>query len=353
MESTEELKSKKENIPGQSSTGRKTLLENWLTDACGLPSFSLQAMPGDASFRRYFRVYTQSLSFVVMDAEKEKQSCHSYVAVANALRDLGVCTPDIIAADLEQGFLLLSDFGDLTYLKALTRENADPLYRQALSALALLQSCRHVPLHVVAPFTRDFMLQEWAWHKEWFLSKLLKLSNPVAEAELDDCYELLVESALAQPQVFMHRDYHSANLMVLPENKVGVLDFQDAFIGPVTYDLVSLLRDCYIDWPKAEVTTLALGYLPILANLGVLSQAGEQEFLRWFDLMGMQRHLKALLTFARKSVRDNQSDYLRHIPRTLKYLVSVSQTYPEFAVLHDYLRVTVQPAFERIYLCEA
>jgi N-acetylmuramate 1-kinase len=192
------------------------------------------------------------------------------------------------------------------------------------------------------------MLKEWAWHKEWVLDKFLGLSSPLAEKSLDACYELLVESAVTQPQVFMHRDYHSANLMVLPEGKVGILDFQDAFIGPVTYDLVSLLRDCYIDWPRERVRSWALFYLQTLHDKGLLSHVDDQEFLRWFDLMGMQRHLKALLTFARKHVRDHQSHYLDHIPRTLGYLLNVSQHYPEFTRLHDYLRVTVQPAFERV-----
>lgn len=352
MESTEELKSKKESLLALNGHERQSLLRHWLTETCKFASFSLQPMQGDASFRRYFRVYALDRTYVLMDAERDKTSCHAYVAIANALRDLGICTPEIITADIGQGFILMTDFGDLTYLKALSLDNADLLYHQALSVLALLQGCRQVPLHVVAPFTRDFMLQEWAWHKEWFLTKLLNLSPSVVADELDQCYAHLVQSAMAQPQVFMHRDYHSANLMVLTENKVGVLDFQDAFIGPVTYDAVSLLRDCYLDWPQEQVVALAMSYFHQLVNVGALSQITDQEFLRWFDWMGMQRHLKALLTFARKSVRDGQSYYLRFVPRTLKYLLNVSQPYPELTALHTYFSTIVQPTFERAYLCE-
>lgn len=347
MESADELKIAVEKHPE-----RKQVLEQWLSTVCGLSSFTLQALSGDASFRHYIRVQAPSHTYMLMDAEKEQASCHAYIAIANALRQIGLHTPDIMQADLQKGLLLLTDFGDVTYLKALTMDNADGLYHHALDALALLQNCRQVSDHAIPFFTRDIMLREWAWFKEWFLTKLLHLSLPAAEEELDKCYDVLVEAALTQPQVFMHRDYHSANLMVLPDQKVGVLDFQDAFIGPVTYDAVSLLRDCYIDWPEAKVSAWAINYLHKLHRVGVVKEVDEETFLRWFDWMGMQRHLKALLTFARKEVRDGHSRYLHFIPRTLKYVVTISQRYPEFAVLHDYLRVTVQPTFERIYPCQ-
>lgn len=330
---------------------RKTELMHWLSVDCQLSSFTLQAMPGDASFRRYFRVYLSSRSFVAMDAPPQRENCRLFIAIAQALRQHGLHTPEIIAAKIEQGFLLMTDFGDQTYLKALSAENADLLYQRALTALVRLQNCRQVSGHPVPSFTCDFMLKEWDWHKEWFLNKLLNLSHAALEKDLDQCYHLLVEAAASQPQVFMHRDYHSANLMVLPQNEVGILDFQDAFIGPVTYDLVSLLRDCYIDWPQAKVESWVFHYLQQLQKTGELGDVNADIFLRWFDWMGMQRHLKALLTFARKHVRDHQSHYLRFIPRTLNYLVNTSQRYPELTILHDYLRVTVQPTFARTYLC--
>lgn len=343
MESTQELK-----IAESRNVERKKAILDWLSSTCGIKSASLQLMASDASLRRYFRLFTEGQTFVVMDAPPPHENCLPYIAISKTLRQMGLHAPEVIHADIARGFLLITDFGDATYLSALTAANAEKLYDEALNALALLQTTRFVDGHHIPVFTADFMRQEWLWHKEWVLDKLLGLSLPLAEKELDACYEVLIQSAVTQPQVFMHRDYHSANLMVLPEGGVGILDFQDAFIGPVTYDLVSLLRDCYIDWPKERVQTWASLYLQRLQDSGELLYVNEQTFLRWFDLMGMQRHLKALMTFARKNVRDHQPRYLRYIPRTLNYLIQVSHHYPELATLHDYLRITVQPAFERI-----
>jgi len=343
MESAQEVK-----VAELKKAERQRAIEQWLYSACRMKSASLQPMKGDASMRRYFRISAMDQSYVVMDAPPSQENCYPFVEISAALRKMGLHTPEILHADLFQGFLLLTDFGDTTYLKALTAENADQLYRAALKALSVLQGCRSVEGYIVPPFTADFMWQEWAWYKEWMLNGLLGLSLPLAEKDLDACYGQLVESAVNQPQVFMHRDFHSANLMALPDGNVGILDFQDAFIGPVTYDLVSLLRDCYIDWPQERVRAWALFYLQTLQKNSVFNQVTEQEFLRWFDFMGMQRHLKALLTFARKHVRDHQSHYLKYIPRTLNYVLRVSQVYPELDTLHDYLRVTVQPAFERV-----
>lgn len=335
-----------ESAPELKNPDRIEALQHWLDDACGLDRVTLQPMQGDASFRRYFRIHTPSTSYVAMDAPPPQENCRPYVAIAKSLRSMGLHAPEIIAADVENGFLLMTDFGDWTYLKSLNMQNADSLYDSALTALASMQAIREVPGRPLPHFTQDFMRQEWAWHKEWFLGKLLHLDVSQQEAALDQCFEHVVESAANQPQVFMHRDYHSANLMVLPASQVGILDFQDAFIGPVTYDLVSLLRDCYIDWPAALVTKWALSY-----HAKLQLDVTQEEFLRWFDLMGVERHLKALFTFARKHVRDQQSNYLKHVPRTLKYLLNVTQRYPELLALHDYLQMHVQTEFEKVITC--
>jgi len=338
-----------ESTPTLKTDQRIALLLNWLKTDCGLSFSFLQPMVGDASFRRYFRIQTKKGSFVVMDAPPTKENCHSFIAIAKTLREQGLLAPEIMAADLSQGFLLLSDFGEMTYLKALTSENADSLYTEAMNVLSHLQHIREVKGMDIPVFTADIMWQEWAWHKEWFLRKLLGLTPSVEEEKaLDDCMASLIASANAQPHVFMYRDYHSANLMVLPEQQVGLLDFQDAFIGPVTYDLVSLLRDCYIDWPAERVQDWAQYYWQRLSQLGVLPNVSQQEFLHWFDGMGMQRHLKALLTFARKAVRDQQPHYLNYVPRTLHYLLTVSARYPEYHALHTYLQQTVQPAWAKV-----
>ena len=323
MESTEE----------RNKLHRQELLEQWVKRS-GIKPISFHEMPGDASFRRYFRIQTQAESLIAMDAPLPQENCQAYVQIAQALRRMGLQAPDIYAADLKRGFLLITDLGNTTYLKILNKDNVNELYSAALQALAILQSCQQVRGRIIPAFNAEWMWQEWQWHKEWFLNKLLGLQIDQFEKELDSCFSQVVNASVLQPQVFMHRDYHSANLMVLPENQVGILDFQDAFIGPVTYDLVSLLRDCYIDWPSQSVTNWALDYWRMLPE--VFTNISQQEFLRGFDFMGIERHLKALFTFSRKHLRDQQSQYLNHIPRTLGYILTVSQTYPELKTLHQF-----------------
>ncbi len=322
-------------------------LGQWLHRDCALSFNSIHPVTGDASFRRYFRLLTNTGTYIAMDAPPPQENCRPFVAVSQALRMHGLHAPDIIAADIDRGYLLITDFGDDTFLKVLRPQNADVLYRKALDALASIQACRDVTGWSVPAFDAGWMWKEWGWHKEWVLEKWLGISFAAQEAALDDCYRLLVESAVTQPQVFMHRDYHSANLMLLPDQQAGILDFQDAFIGPLTYDVVSLLRDCYIDWPDEKVMEWAACYFQLLVGCSVLHQEDWPHYQRWFDWMGMQRHLKALLTFARKHVRDHHSDYLRHVPRTLNYLITVSARYPEMAVLHRFLVDTVQPASQK------
>ena len=316
---------------------RKNALTHWLSEEGGFSVQHLKAMTGDASFRRYFRLIEGDKTLVAVDAPPPEK-CAPFIAIANALRTYSVCTPEIIMADVSRGFLLLSDFGDHTFLKILSLQNADHLYTEALKTLAQIARCQSVTDHEIPPFTREFMWQEWAWHKEWYLHKYLGLDVIPKESELDACYALLAESAATQPQVFMHRDYHSGNLMLLSNGFVGVLDFQDAFIGPLTYDLASLLRDCYIDWPEDFVRKWALSYFNLLQQFPEFTSIDTHTFLRWFDLMGIQRHLKALLTFARKKVRDHQSNYLSFMPRTLNYITTVSAHYAELKPLTDFYR---------------
>jgi len=311
--------------------------EQWLTDQCPLASYQLDALPGDASFRRYFRVQQADRSYIAMDASVEKQSCVPFAAIARALREQGLNAPEIFASDFKQGFLLLTDFGDRTYLKELTLANAPMHYHHALDALQLMQQCKMAD-GTLQSFTAEFMRNELNLFREWFFEKYLALTlSDSAHKMLASCFHFLAESAAAQPQVFMHRDYHSANLMILPTNRVGILDFQDAFVGPITYDLVSLLRDCYIAWPEDMVHKLVRYFWEKIA----LPHVSAEEFLSWFDLMGMQRHLKALLTFSRKYCRDNNKNYLQHIPRTLHYILTVSARYPATLPLHQFLIDTV------------
>ena len=268
-------------------------LNHWLLTACQLSTCRLEPPVGDASFRRYYRVWQGESRFIAMDAPPAREtSTKAFAAQARLLGAAGLCVPEVLVADFDQGFLLLTDLGERTYLQALTVENADDLYGRALSALATMQACDKSNLSL---FNEEFMFKELQTFKEWFLQTHLKLDLSAAtERMLENYFYFLAEVSAAQPQVYMHRDYQSANLMVLPDAQVGILDFQDAFSGPLTYDLVSLLRDCYVAWPEAWVIRWVLQYK---ASLPAYSSVSDEVFLRWFDVMGMQRHFKSVTHF--------------------------------------------------------
>lgn len=330
-----------ESIP-VAKIARQEALQQWLIKETQEDHLKVIGMPGDASFRRYFRIEWQGQTFVVMDAPPP-ENCASFVMIAKLLRQAGLHTPDVLAMDLNRGFLLLSDFGDDTYLRILIASNADSLYTRACDALAQLQQCRSdaIPL-----FSSALMWQEWELHHTWFIQKWLQLDSTPYDTKLNDVYAHLVSVATQQPQVFMHRDYHSGNLMKLANHEVGILDFQDAFIGPITYDLVSLLRDCYIDWPQEKINHWVHHYYLQLTrnhNLNV----DLETFHYWFDLMGVQRHLKALMTFSRKALRDHQPAYLSFVPRTLNYIITVSGLYPILSDLNEFMVNEVAPNVTR------
>ncbi|MDA8561521.1 phosphotransferase [Gammaproteobacteria bacterium] len=323
-------------------------LYNWLKVDCNLSEFRLESMPYDASFRRYYRLSVDSLSYVVMDASLEKSCLPAFIAISDALRSLGILAPEVIHKNLQLGYLLISDFGDTQLLGALNTNNVENLYSNALSSLDVLQSCSKVDGYNIPLFTKSFMYNELKLFKEWFLQKYLGLNLSIKyEKLLDNTFIGIVEKVNDQPKVFMHRDYHSANLMILPQNKIGVLDFQDAFIGPITYDLVSLLRDCYISWPRNLIVDLVLNYKSNL-NLNI----SDDLFLNWFDCMSLQRHMKTLLTFSRKNIKDSNPNYLKHIPRTLNYISDVITRYKEFEEFKNFFNNDLYPSYKKVELCE-
>lgn len=312
-------------------------LQEWLRGHLPVTTWELSPLAGDASFRRYFRVRTDNTSWVAMDAPPDKEDSHNFVGIAKVFANLGVTVPQIITANLEQGFLLITDFGNQLYWQALNTQTADPLYRAAIQSLITIQSCPQDKYWHFPTFA-EIMVEELKRFREWFLLKHLGLTlNSTEEKILEDTFAQLVASALEQPQICVHRDYHSRNLMVLPDKKVGILDFQDAVWGPITYDLVSLIRDCYIAWPKPQVETWALHYYQLANSKGLLQHNNPQQFIRWFDWMGVQRHLKAIYIFARKLHRDNNPNYLKEIPRTLQYVLDITSCYPEFTAFKKLL----------------
>lgn len=278
-----------------------------------------------------------------MDAPPEQEDCRPFTRITGLLEKQGLNVPHIHARNLEDGFLLLDDLGNRQYLAALETSTIDHLYGTALSALVCLQqtSTAVVPLYDESLLQREMELFE-----SWFLQTHLQISISAAQREVwDKARVALIESALAQPQVFVHRDYHSRNLMVTTENNPGIIDYQDAVRGPVTYDLVSLLKDCYIDWPEAEIQRFALSFQASLEANGSIPAISSKTFLKWFDLMGIQRHLKAIGIFARLHHRDGKSAYLDDIPRTLNYIAEAAHKHDEtrgLAALIDELNLVNQ-----------
>ncbi len=327
------------------SFDRLELANHWLAKTLDDSDFTLQPASADASFRRYWRVYHHGESFILMDAPPEHEDCRPFLQVAEKLHAAGVHVPRIFAHHLDQGFLLLEDFGNRDYLKALKESEAahprmtheappeaQALYADALTALLKIQTA--TDSHGIPAYSHEKLLEEMALFRDWFLLRHLGASlDPEQEQILQTAFEWLAEVAGQQPRVFVHRDYHSRNLMQVRHNNPGVLDFQDAVTGPVTYDLVSLLRDCYIKWPAEQVQRWSQHYRQRWQDAtGETVDAAQWQ--RWFDLMGAQRHLKATGIFCRLNYRDGKPGYLRDIPRTLSYLHELRPAYP---ALHDLL----------------
>lgn len=303
-------------------------LWQWLREVLGRAPERIEALAGDASFRRYLRVHHGLRTFVAMDAPPQREDCHPYVQVAAALSAMGLSVPQILATDLAQGFLLLSDLGDETYLAGLNEQTADRLYGEAISALVRMQSQGTVAAETLPDYDHKLLLDEIRLFDTWYLDRHLQYELTARQRQdLETVYAYLAEQALAQPRVFVHRDYHSRNLMILPLANPGILDFQDAVHGPLTYDLVSLLRDCYIRWPAERVQGWIQDYYRQALQHELVQDLSLAEFERLFDCMGVQRHLKAIGIFARLQHRDGKSAYLGDIPRTLDYMREVGPRY--------------------------
>ena len=331
---------------------RLAQISNWLQNDLQLSKYDIKPASSDASFRRYFRITACEGKFapynakklIIMDAPPFREDVKPYLRIAKMLAELGLNVPIVLAENLELGFLLLSDLGSIQYLSILNKNNVARLYGDALSALLKMQTSGTRAPGSLPEYDRALLQRELEIFREWYLQKHLGLRLSQAQEKLiNDSFELLIQSALEQPKVFVHRDFHSRNLMQTDVNNPGVLDFQDAVIGPVTYDLVSLLKDCYISWPREQLETWALQHKQSLEQSQVIDKMDDQKFLRWFDLMGAQRHLKATGIFARLDIRDGKTDYLKDIPRTLSYVADVSGRYSELHALNELL-LSIMPS---------
>ena len=288
--------------------------------------FTFTPASADASFRRYWRAtLADGHSYIVMDAPPEREDCRPFVRVAGMLHEAGVNAPRVLAQDLGQGFLLLTDLGTRTYLEELNPNNAARLFGDAADALLRWQLATRPG--TLPPYDEALLRREMNLFPEWYVGKHLQktLSRSQGEA-LENIFRLLVESALAQPVVYVHRDYMPRNLMVCEPNP-GVLDFQDAVIGPITYDVVSLMRDAFISWDEERVLDWTARYWEKAKRAGLPVAADFAEFLRAFEWMGLQRHLKVLGIFARINYRDGKPKYLSDTPRFLGYARATAQRY--------------------------
>lgn len=330
--------------PERASDTRQLALANWVAQQTPVEQhpITLISLGGDAGFRRYFRYQTPS-QWLAVDAPPATEDTRQFLAIAHLIKQAGVRSPRIAAADAQQGFLLVEDLGDRLFFNAATANTADRLYQQAITTLLQLQRSTDDPA-LIPRYDQALLRRELEIFSEWFAGKLLGHSLSAAEQHLlNDVFVQLENNALAQPQTFVHRDYHSRNLLLLEDNTLGVIDFQGALWGGVTYDLVSLLRDCYLRWPAEKVESWALDYRQQAMNAGILPAVSDTEFLRWFDWLGLQRHIKVLGIFARLQLRDGKSGYLTDLPLVIRYTLEVAEQYPELRTFADWFRRTLLP----------
>lgn len=309
-----------------------TLWLNQLPSSYQIDSGSITPASSDASFRRYFRVQAANKSLIVMDAPPDKEDSNPFIRVAKLLLDAGLNVPIVLESDLNQGFLLLSDLGNTTYLSVLNSENAKPLYQDAANALIQMQLASKEG--VLPKYDEALLNREMALFPEWYLSKHLTYTMSDSEKEsLKTIFDTLVKNNISQPQVFVHRDYHCRNLMVTEKDNPGVLDFQDAVIGPITYDIVSLWRDAYIEWDEEQQIDWVVRYWEKAKKSGLPINHDFGDFYRDFEWMGLQRHLKVLGIFARLFHRDGKDGYLKDLPLVRRYTEKVAQRYIVFKPL--------------------
>lgn len=333
----------------QAGDRRLRQLADWLRTLPALDGFALTPASVDASFRRYFRVTVGRDSYIAMDAPPELEDCMPFVTVASYLASIGLNAPEVLASRTDDGFLLLSDFGTRVYLDVLKEEplRADELYGDALDALALMQREGEGYVDRLPPYDDTLLRFELSLFSDWLCARHLGIEMTGGERRAWDALcNLLVNTALDQSSVFVHRDYHSRNLMVTEQGNPGILDFQDAVAGPLCYDLVSLLKDCYIAWGPDRVSAWALGYFERLPP-SRRERLGVERFLRDFTLTGVHRHLKAAGIFARLKLRDDKPAYMDDVPRALAYVPPLADDHPELAFLARFIEDRVSPALAR------
>lgn len=306
-------------------------IREWLTTT-PYKDYTLTIACADASFRKYYRLSYKNNSFILMDASLEKNSLKPFIDITSRLLNANVKAPKILAQNLSYGYLILEDFSDTNLLDILNPDNFKTLYKKAIDAIIKMQTANISDLPL---YNKAFLHTEMDLMQEWYLGKKLGLCLSQTQKELIvSALNKISTIVLSQPQnVFVHRDFHSRNIMLSSPNELGIIDYQDAMNGAITYDLVSLLKDCYIEFPRKEIEELAL----LFAHKKGL-HVKDEEFIKWFDFMGMQRHIKVLGIFSRLHLRDGKEGYLKDIPRTLHYVIETASRYNETQEFAKFLR---------------
>ncbi|UNT62911.1 MULTISPECIES: aminoglycoside phosphotransferase family protein [Acinetobacter] len=329
------------------NTQREQLIQTWITSVLGSDQFETHFLAGDASFRRYARIKLNNKTFMLMDAPPEKEDCGPFVTIDEFFAAHGVRVPKIVAKDLTQGFLLLEDFGDVLLSTLLNDQTVDDYYAQCFKQLIQLQDIdgtAHFP-----EYSYDKLISEMELLTDWLLPALQIQPTAEESALIKRTFAILANAALAQPQVIVHRDFHSRNLMKINDDtELGVIDFQDAVIGADTYDLISITRDAYVQWNAERVYRWFKMFYDLLPAASKQDRDFEQ-FKKDADMMAIQRHIKILGIFVRLFERDGKSGYLKDLPRVMWYLLEESKSYPELQPFMHFIHTTVMPKFTAKY----
>jgi len=304
---------------------RKKLLQIWIKDCIG-EDFTLNDASTDASFRRYYRVKTTKKSLILMDAPPDKESISDYLKIGIEMINKGINVPEVFYENQKLGFILMEDFGDKTFLKEYSTSRLKNLYIKAIDNIINMQL--YIKINNLLQYSEKKLYEELCLFNEWYLGKYKKINlNSKEIADLEIIFKKVISDNITQNQYFVHRDYHSRNLMVLENNDLGILDFQDAVLGPMTYDLVSLLKDAYIELVEEDVIDLVINFWEKAVEKNLLQKGDFSDFFMQYELMGVQRHLKVLGIFSRLSIRDHKHNYLEDIPLVEKYLLKASERY--------------------------
>jgi len=322
---------------------RKEQLAQWIAKVLAMEPPTLKVISGDASFRRYFRFKHNSQNVVAVDAPPKTENNRSFYQISKKLLNLALNVPVVQHIDLANGFMLLSDLGDQLFLDQLNEQSSDGLYCLAIDAIVNMQLMSGQQLENIPIYNKQLLEQELQLFRNWFLEQHLQITISKQENKIiEQAFKSLVDNALSQPQVFCHSDFHSRNLMICGNKTPGIIDFQDAVIGPITFDLVSLLKDCYIKWSREKVEKWCQYYFQKAKNEDLFDTTWGR-FISWFDLMGLHRHIRVLGVFSRLNYRDGKSDYLNDLPLTFSYITDTCERYPQFYEFSQFLQNRVRP----------